>query len=59
MVPMFNVKELSSWEAFEIEVERLFEAVKDRRNETQTLVSEPLFRGLADASWELQTTLER
>jgi hypothetical protein len=56
---MLDVKELSTWEAFESEVEDLFERVKKRRFETDTTVSDPLFRGLADASWGLQTTLER
>jgi hypothetical protein len=56
---MLDVKELGSWEAFESEIEGLFSAVKNRRSETDTYVSEPLFRGLADSNWGLQTTLER
>jgi hypothetical protein len=42
-----------------LEVEDLFERIKKRRSETDTAVSDPLFRGLANASWGLQTTLER
>jgi len=56
---MLDVKELSTWEVFESEVEQLFDRVKKRRSQTNTTVSDPLFRGLADASWGLQTTLER
>ena len=56
---MLNIKELSTWDAFEGEVEHLFEAVKKRRSETGATIPDPLFRGLADPSWGLQTTLER
>jgi len=56
---MLDVKELHTWESFEQEVEQLFEAVKTRRSGADTRVSDPLFRGHADGSWGLQTTLER
>lgn len=56
---MLDVKELDSWDSFEQEVDQLFDTVKKRRSETDIKVSDPLFRGHADASWRLETTLER
>jgi len=56
---MLDVKHLDSWEAFEEEIDRLFDRVKKRRSEVASIVSDPIFRGLADSLWALQTTLER
>ncbi len=56
---MANDKQLPDWEAFEAEIDSLFEKVRHRRAETPVYVSPPLFRGLAAESWHLQTTLER
>ncbi len=56
---MPQIKHLPSWEAFEKEITSLFEAVKKKRSQTSLPVSEPIFRGLASASWGLTTTLER
>jgi FRG domain len=56
---MDNVKVLDSWEAFEAEIQGLFETVKQREAETELPVSNPLFRGHGRAKWGLETTLER
>jgi hypothetical protein len=56
---MPDVKPLANWEAFESEIESLFENVKSKRSQTKLAVSTPIFRGLAAESWGLTTTLER
>jgi len=56
---MLDIKRLPSWEAFEGEIQSLFEKVKSKRSKTQLPVSTPMFRGLAAESWCLTTTLER
>ena len=51
---------LESWESFEKEVSKFFDAVqKIKMDMSPHLVSTPIFRGHANASWKLQTTLER
>src|SRR5262249_45635950 len=53
-------KNLESWESFEEEVFKFFDVVRTIRTEESPLgVSIPIFRGHANASWKLQTTLER
>jgi hypothetical protein len=56
---MANVKQLANWEAFESEIDSLFEIVSVRRAETQAPIFPPIFRGHAVESWHLKTTLER
>lgn len=50
---------LSTWEDFEAEIGSLSQSVKKKRADTELYVSAPLFRGHANASWKLETTLER
>ena len=51
---------LKTWEGFEAEFTKLFGTVKEKREETyETGVSDPIFRGHTERSWELKTTLER
>lgn len=50
---------LHTWENFEAEITTLFDTVRKKRAETEMHVSRPLFRGHANASWKLDTTLER
>lgn len=56
---MLEVIRLPSWEAFEGEMQSLFERVKIKRSQTELPVSTPIFRGQAAESWHLTTTLER
>ena len=56
---MIDIKPLANWEAFENEIDSLFENIKKKRSQTQLPVSTPIFRGLAAQSWCLTTTLER
>jgi hypothetical protein len=51
--------DLSSWEEFQDELSRLNEHLDQRRLETGTHVSSPLFRGQSDSAWPLESTLER
>ncbi len=50
---------LPDWESFEKEVDSILSMLKKRRAEALVYVSKPIFRGMADASWGLETTLER
>lgn len=54
-----NEKKLATWEDFEAEVAEVFSTVRTAREDKTTHVSSPLFRGHADDSWSLSTTLER
>lgn len=54
-----NEKKLTTWEDFEAEVTEVFSIVGMAQKEKVTYVSSPLFRGHADDSWSLSTTLER
>ena len=57
---MIHEKPCTRWEDFEAEIQALFERAKETRVKKEPLyVSSPLFRGLADQSWGLKTTLER
>lgn len=57
---MVNQKMCTSWGDFETKIWSLLERVKEKRSKVKPLtISEPLFRGLADPSWGLKTTLER
>jgi hypothetical protein len=52
--------DLNSWESFEKSVSSLFSEWKKLKTEKHPLhVSTPLFRGHSNASWKLETTLER
>jgi hypothetical protein len=50
---------LESWEHFETQMSSLFQETKKLRAGTRLHVSDMLFRGQSDSSWNLQTTLER
>jgi hypothetical protein len=50
---------LPNWEAFEEQVHDLFAKRGQLRRDARTHVSGLLFRGQSDASWRLDTTLER
>lgn len=52
-------KDLSSWEEFEEEVSSLIAKRDEKNSETPLHISNYLFRGHPDCSWELDTTLER
>jgi len=55
-----KIVNLESWESFEKEVSKFFDAVQKIKTEKHPfIVSTPIFRGHANASWKLQTTLER
>ncbi|ULA63748.1 MAG: FRG domain protein [Nitrospira sp.] len=54
-----KVKQISTWEDFEAEVENVFSVVRAAKTENEHYVSSPLFRGQANDSWQLVTTLER
>ena len=56
---MIYEQECRDWEDFEAAIQVLFENSKQRRKRAASVVSEPMFRGLADESWGLKTTLER
>lgn len=49
---------LKSWGEFQSELAKLYEKHTDLRHES-SYVSDLLFRGQADSSWQLQTSLER
>lgn len=52
--------DLDSWELFEKRISEFFVEWNDLKKKKQHLyVSTPLFRGHSNASWKLQTTLER
>ncbi len=48
-----------TWGDFEVEVDKLFSQVRALQPKAGSIVSKPLFRGLSDANWKLETTLER
>ena len=50
---------LHTWEEFEAKITSLFESLRMKSAETKTDISRPLFRGHVNASWKLDTTLER
>lgn len=50
---------VEKWEQFEDHLARLDSELAGIRGKTHSSVSEPLFRGQADADWKLETTLER
>ena len=55
-----KVIELDSWEKFEVSITSLFSEMEElRKAKKPLLVSKPIFRGQSDASWELETTLDR
>ncbi len=56
---MIYEQKCGSWEEFETAIQILFENSKQHRKRSASVVSEPMFRGLADQSWGLKTTLER
>ena len=51
--------EVESWSGFEAETQRLSREREERETETGRKINAPLFRGLGDSRWGLQTTLER
>ena len=52
---------LDCWEDFETEVSAIFSGIEKKRKEAELklFVNPPLFRGQAQESWRLKTTLER
>jgi hypothetical protein len=54
-----RIIKLASWVEFESEVSTLLNNIKAKKHESEMYVSDPLFRGHKNASWTLQTTLER
>jgi hypothetical protein len=50
---------VKDWDSFASEISGIFRTVEDRRAGNKGYVSDPLFRGHADAHWKLFTTLER
>ena len=54
-----NEVKLHTWEDFEAEITSLLDSVRKKRAETKMSVSRPVFRGHVNASWKLDTTLER
>lgn len=54
-----EIKKLKSWEEFEDEYRKKIDFTQKRSNETQSSVSDVLFRGQCDADWHLRTTLDR
>lgn len=55
-----ETKDLDSWEEFEKTISTFFSNWQKLKDEKpRGYVSSPLFRGQADASWKLETTLER
>jgi hypothetical protein len=50
---------LDSWNEFEAKISILLDELKKKKHASELYVSEALFRGHRDASWSLQTTLER
>lgn len=51
--------DLDCWESFEMTVSSIFADWQKPKTEKSIYVSPPRFRGHANASWKLQTTLER
>src|SRR5438876_2258021 len=58
-MPSVNDIRLKDWAGFEAEVDRILGDFDARRGTGTGYVSDPLFRGHADSSWPLVTTLER
>jgi hypothetical protein len=56
---MIYEQKCRDWQDFEAAIQVLFENSKQLRKGAASVVSEPMFRGLADESWGLKTTLER
>lgn len=54
-----KVINLPTWEDFEAEVESLIDTLKKNQSEIKAFLSPLLFRGHCNASWNLETTLER
>jgi len=55
-----EIIDLDSWEAFERTLSSFFTGWNELKREKRPMtVSTPVFRGQSDASWKLQTTLER
>ena len=58
-MPSLNEVPVKDWSGFEAEAERILADFDARRGTSTGYVSDPLFRGHADAAWPLLTTLER
>ncbi|MBI4167658.1 MAG: FRG domain-containing protein [Candidatus Aenigmarchaeota archaeon] len=56
---MGETVQLDTWEEFEEQVLQLISNVKEQRKKAKIYISDPIYRGHEDASWELRTTLER
>lgn len=57
---MFGIKQLSSFEEFEQEVEEIVSGIETaKKNNPLKIYSAPLFRGQTNSSWKLKSTLER
>src|SRR3990167_1819677 len=50
---------LQSWEEFEQNISLSLQEMETKRREARIYISRPLFRGHGNASWKLETTLER
>jgi hypothetical protein len=58
-MPSVNEVQIKDWADFELEVGQILADFDVGRRRDKGYVSAPLFRGHADASWPLATTLER
>lgn len=55
-----EVSYIETWNAFEEKIEEINEALEKTRKEDRNIyVSKPLFRGQPNATWKLETSLER
>lgn len=58
-MPYVNEVPVKDWSGFEAKAEHILAGFDAHRGTSSVYVSHPLFRGHADASWQLLTTLER
>lgn len=54
-----ETKQLNTWEEFQENLSSLEKCLADRRSESDLHVSRLMFRGQANATWHIETTLER
>ena len=54
-----NLIELDSWNQFEDEIHKIEQFRAERETKARRNINAPLFRGLGDSKWGLETTLER
>src|SRR5437660_8319444 len=51
--------EIKHWHDFEVEIQSVNRRREQRETEAERRLNDPLFRGLGNRKWGLQTTLER